>query len=131
MSVTVPPDTQTWVDAVTYGYYGERTDPFPDSLYVPGVQADLTPTIDVAGVTPATGAEAGNEPVEVTGTLLFRAMVKFGTAEASSVVVAQDGTSLSCSTPPGVAGAVDVVVITPGGEATATDGFTYEAPPAP
>jgi hypothetical protein len=125
VSVTVPPDTETWVDAVTYGYVGERTDPFPDTLYVPGVQADLTPTIDVGGVTPATGAEAGNEPVTITGTLLFRALVKFGTEQASSVVVAQDGTSLTCTTPTGVAGAVDVVVITPGGEATATGGFTY------
>jgi hypothetical protein len=33
----VPPDTETWAEAVTHGFYGERTDPLPDEVY----QADF------------------------------------------------------------------------------------------
>lgn len=127
MSVSVPPDTSTWEEAVTHGFYGERTDPYPDTLYVPGVQADLSPTL--SAVTPATGPETGGTAVVVTGTLLFTSEVIFGGMGAAVTAAAEDGTSLDCVTPAGVAGpgAVLVSVVTPGGYGELADGFTYEA----
>ena len=129
MSVSVPPDTGSWEEAVTHGFYGERTDPYPDTLYVPGIQADVTPT--ASGATPATGPEAGGTAVTVTGSLLFSPVVTFGGAGATVGAVAEDGTSVECTSPPGVAGIVDIVVTTPGGTVALVDGFTYEAPPPP
>ena len=128
MSTTVPEATSTWEEAVAAGFHGARTDPYPDSLYVPGLQADVTPT--VAGVAPATGPEAGGTVVTVTGTLLFSPVVLFGGAGAAVTTVAEDGTSVECTSPAGV-GAVDVVVTTPGGSVTTAGAFTYEAPPPP
>ena len=124
----VPPDTHSWAEAVAQGYYGERTDPFPDTLYKPGVQADLAPT--VTAVAPATGPEAGGTAVTLTGTLMFHPVVTFGGQGAAVTSAAEDGTSVVCTTPLGT-GAVDVVVATQGGSVTKAAAFTYEAPPPP
>jgi large repetitive protein len=128
VSTSVPPDTDSWHEAVTHGFYGARTDPLPDSVYVPGIQADVDPV--VSGCTPATGPEAGGTEVTISGTLLFAPVVAFGGATATITSVADDGTSVVCTSPAGV-GAVDVTVTTPGGTATVTGGFTYEPPPEP
>lgn len=58
MSISVPPDTESWEDAVTYGYHGARTDPLPDEVYAPGadpadIPVSLT-TVDPAELDPAT-----------------------------------------------------------------------------
>lgn len=128
--IPVPPDTDSWEEAVTHGFFGERTDPYPDTLYVPGIQADpdLTPT--VTDVDPATGPEAGNIYVTLTGTLLFSPVVTIGGAGVTLAGSGQDGTWVGGYTPPGT-GVADIVVTTPGGTVTLTGGYTYEAPPPP
>jgi uncharacterized protein (TIGR03437 family) len=66
--------------------------------------------------------------VTITATNLARAssVTCGGTPAPFSVVSA---TTLSAVTPPGTAGAVDVVVTNPAGSATATGAFTYVAGP--
>jgi hypothetical protein len=54
--------------------------------------------------------------------------VRFGGAEATNVVVVSD-TEITCNTPPGAAGAIDVTVTTDAGSDTLTGGYTYEAAP--
>jgi Na+-translocating ferredoxin:NAD+ oxidoreductase RnfG subunit len=83
-----------------------------------------TPTITL--IDPATGAAAGGTAVTITGT-------EFGTTPAvtfdgvtATSIVRVSATSITCVTPAGSAGAVDVVVTnTDTGTITATDGFTY------
>lgn len=124
MSFTTPPDTGSWEEATTHGFYGERTDRFPDTLYVPGVQEDVAPT--VSGVSPDTGPEPGGFAVTITGTLLFASVVTFGGRGATVTSAKPDGTSVTCTCPANAEGAVDIVVSTAGGSVTVEDGFTYE-----
>ena len=64
----------------------------------------------------------------ISGTALTTTeSVTFGGAPAAFTVVSD--TQLAVITPPGAVGAVDVVVTTAGGSATATGAFTYVAPP--
>lgn len=124
----VPPDTHSWAEAVAQGYYGERTDPFPDTLYKPGVQANLAPTVTT--VAPATGPEAGGTAVTLTGTLMFHPVVTFGGQAAAITSAAEDGTSVVCTSPPGT-GAVHVDVTTQGGTVSKAGAFTYDYPEPP
>jgi len=81
------------------------------------------PTITL--VAPATGLAAGGTAVTLTGVnYVTGATVTFGGAAATSVVVVS-GISITCATPAHAAGAVNVVVTTAYGAATATGGFTY------
>ncbi|WP_042431839.1 IPT/TIG domain-containing protein [Streptacidiphilus anmyonensis] len=82
----------------------------------------------VATVVPDEGPTSGGTAVTVTGTSLTttQSVTVGGTLAPFSVI---DDTSLSVVTPPGTAGAADVVVTTTGGSATATGGFTYVAGP--
>lgn len=84
------------------------------------------PTITT--VNPASGPTSGGTAVTITGTdLTTTDEVTFdGTAAPFSVISA---TSLSAVSPPGAAGAVDVVVSNAAGSDTATDAFTYVAGP--
>ena len=130
MSTSVPPDTDSWHEAVTHGFYGERTDPYPDSIYVPGIQADVAPT--VTSIIPPNGPEAGGYQLTVMGTNLYASTVVLiggATAETVDTLPGGDGVVVTC--PPGVVGAVDVVVTTPGGTVTVEGGFTYDPPPEP
>jgi hypothetical protein len=87
---------------------------------------DTTPTI--SGLTPTSGSTNGGDTVTITGTNLANTeAVTFGGTPASFGVI-DDGT-IAAVTPPGAAGAVDVVVTTPGGSATDPAAFTYVAPP--
>ena len=131
MSTSVPPDTATWAEAVTHGFYGERTDPLPDSIYVPGIQVDpdLAPT--VTSLSPATGPEAGGIEVVIYGTLLFAPIVTVGGATATVMTQTEDGEAIAITLPAGVAGTADVTVTTAGGTVTAPAAFTYEAAPPP
>ncbi len=78
-------------------------------------------------VSPATGSIDGGESVTITGTgFQDGATVTFGGAAATSVVVVGP-TSITCTTPAGAEGLVDVVVTNPDAQAgTLNDGFTYE-----
>jgi hypothetical protein len=80
-------------------------------------------------ILPANGLAAGGTAVTLSGT-------GFKGAGFSATSVTFDGTpaacevpsstSITCSTPAHAAGAVDVVVTTPGGSATLSGGYTYE-----
>ncbi|MEU0009243.1 IPT/TIG domain-containing protein [Streptomyces sp. NPDC006314] len=82
----------------------------------------------VTGVAPSSGPTSGGTGVTITGTHLDTTdSVSFGGVVAPFSVV--NATTLSAVTPPGAAGPVDVVVTNPAGADTATDAFTYVAPP--
>lgn len=81
------------------------------------------PTITT--VTPSTGTTAGGTAFTIVGTNLTgaTALTIGGTAATSRVVV--DDTHITAVTPAKTAGAYDVVVTTPAGSGTKTNGFTY------
>ncbi|MDX3076986.1 IPT/TIG domain-containing protein [Streptomyces sp. NPDC088354] len=79
-------------------------------------------------VTPTQGPTSGGTSVTLIGTALTStSAVTFDGTPVPFTVIAD--TVVSVITPPGSAGAVDVVVTTDGGSATATGGFTYVAGP--
>jgi hypothetical protein len=84
------------------------------------------PTIGT--INPNTGSTAGGTALTITGTNLGSTeSVTFDGAAAPFVPV--NSTTLSVVSPPGAAGAADVVVTNPAGTATAAGGFTYVASP--
>ncbi len=89
--------------------------------------AQATPTLTVTSVTPAQGPEAGGTAVSIVGTAFSTTgttTVSFGANPATNVTVVSE-TSITCTTPAGTAGAVNVSVTTGGNTATLTGGFTY------
>jgi hypothetical protein len=82
----------------------------------------------VTTVTPNSGSTSGGTAVTITGTNLDTTeSVTFGGTPAPFAVL--NATTLSVVTPPGTAGAVDVVVTNPAGSATDVGAFTYVAAP--
>lgn len=85
--------------------------------------AEVAPVITT--LTPATGGVAGGTAVVATGTNLGGSTgVTVGGAAATAFSVVSE-TELHFTTPAGTAGARDVVVSNPAGNATKTGGFTY------
>lgn len=85
----------------------------------------LAPT--VTGISPTSGPTTGGTTVTITGTNFTGATaVKFGTTAASSFTV-NSPTQITATSPVGVAGAVDITVITAGGTSavSSVDKFTY------
>ncbi|GAB2769400.1 IPT/TIG domain-containing protein [Streptomyces bullii] len=84
------------------------------------------PTIGT--ISPTSGPTSGGTAVTITGTNLDSTdSVTFdGVAAPFSVI---NATTLSVVTPPGTAGAADVVVTNPSGSDTAVGGFSYVAGP--
>jgi LPXTG-motif cell wall-anchored protein len=84
----------------------------------------------VTSVDPDNGPSAGGTPVTIHGSGFTGAGAPtFGGTTASNVDVVDD-TTITATTPAHAAGAVDVVVTTPDASGTATDAFTYNAPPS-
>ncbi len=82
----------------------------------------------VTSVTPASGPTSGGTAVTLTGTdLATTDSVTFGGTPAPFAIISS--TTVAAVTPPGTAGAVDVVLSNPAGDATVTAGFTYVAGP--
>ncbi|MBZ9641731.1 IPT/TIG domain-containing protein [Streptomyces sp. PSKA30] len=82
----------------------------------------------IGSLTPTSGPTSGGTAVTITGTNLDSTdSVTFGGATAPFSVI--NATTLSVVTPPGTAGAADVVVTNPSGSDTATGAFTYVAGP--
>jgi hypothetical protein len=105
VSVTTPGGTATRSNAFTHVY--------------------IAPTI--ASVSPDTGPDTGGTSITITGTnLLGASAVRIGGTLATALAVV-NGTTLTCVTPAGTAGARDVQVTVPGGSVTSTGGFTYVA----
>ncbi|MET9062867.1 IPT/TIG domain-containing protein [Streptomyces antibioticus] len=82
----------------------------------------------IASLTPASGPTSGGTAVTITGTNLdsTESVTFDGTPAPFSVI---NATTLSAVTPPGAAGAVDVVVTNAAGSDTETGAFTYVAGP--
>ena len=82
----------------------------------------------VTSITPNIGPVGGGTAVTIAGTMFTGATgVNIGGNPATAVVVVGP-TSITCTTPAGVAGAVDVDVVTPTGTLTGTNLFVYGAP---
>jgi len=87
-------------------------------------------TPSVTAITPTSGTVAGGTSVKISGTMLTGATaVKFGTTAATSFTVATTGSLITATAPAGVAGTVDITVVTPSGTTAvvAGDKFTYVA----
>ena len=84
----------------------------------------------VASVSPATGDASGGLPVTITGTnFATGAIVSFGVATASKVVVV-NSTTITALTPPHVAGSANVVVTNSAGDqGSLPNGFVYTSTP--
>jgi len=80
----------------------------------------------ITDISPATGSTAGGTAVTITGTeFATGATVTFGGVSATDIVIVS-ATEITCVTPAGTAGAVDVVVTnTDTGTVTSAGGFTY------
>ncbi|MGW0033085.1 phage tail tube protein [Streptomyces sp. NPDC003314] len=79
----------------------------------------------ITTVTPSTGPAAGGTSVTIKGTnLLSVTDVLFGSTSGVDTLTVND-TTITTITPPGTAGAKDVVLTFAGGTATKTGGFTY------
>ncbi len=82
--------------------------------------------ITVTAINPDTGTTSGGTGVTLTGTGLTNASaITFGGVPATSVNVV-NSTTVTAVTPAHIAEVVDVVVSTPDGDATLTNGYTYE-----
>jgi hypothetical protein len=86
------------------------------------------PAPTIGGIAPNSGPMAGGTSVVITGTNLTGGTVTCGGLPATCIV--DSPTQITCTSPAHAAGAVDVVVTTPGGPATSAGGFTYIAGPA-
>lgn len=94
-------------------------------LAVPREQAYAAPAITT--LTPTTGSTGGGTLLTIYGSgFLSGAYVSVGGVLSPSVTV-QSSSQLTALTPPGVAGAVQVVVINPDGLTAFASGFTYTA----
>ncbi len=84
----------------------------------------------VTSVNPNSGPTAGGTAVTISGANFDAgATVEFGGNACANANVAS-ATEITCDTPAGAAGAVDVSVENPDGQSdTLTDGFTYVSPP--
>ena len=128
-------DSDTSITAITPAHAAGAVDV---AVTAPGGSASLTngftyaaPVPTITNVTPATGTTAGGTSVTITGTNLTGATsVTFGGTPAATFTV-DSATQITAETPARAAGTVDVAVTTPGGGATATDGFSFEAPVRP
>jgi hypothetical protein len=90
--------------------------------------AQALPT--VTAVAPNNGTTAGGTAVTITGTNFQNASaVTFGGTAATGITVV-NATTITATTPAHAAGAVNVVVTTPGGAGTLPNGYTYVAPGA-
>lgn len=88
----------------------------------------VAPVPTLTSVSPNSGTTAGVTSVTLTGTNFSGATsVTFGGTAASEFTVV-NATTITATTPAHAAGAVDVVVNTPGGMAILTNGYTFLLP---
>ena len=88
------------------------------------------PDVRITAISPVTGPIAGGTTVTLTGTgFTAGTLVRFGGSPAS--VTIDSATQITALTPSGAAGAVDVIVSTPGGPWTSRGAFTYFDPTGP
>ncbi len=86
-----------------------------------------SPNPSITSLTPTSGPTVGGTSVTITGLLLTGTTdVQFDGNSATSIVVVDDNT-ITCDTPAGTVGAVDVEIFNPAGDDTFVGGFTYYA----
>lgn len=101
---------------------------FPAGQAPAGAVTYVGPTL--VSVNPGDGATTGGTRVVLTGTGLGQASaVTFAGVAGTDLVVSEDGTQLTVTTPAGAAGLVDVVVTLPGTDALLPRGFLYRVAP--
>lgn len=89
------------------------------------------PAPTITGVAPASGPVGGGTTLTVTGSGFFEGIaVAVGDGECSDIAFDSE-TQLTCVTPPGEPGPVDMGVATPGGIDILLDAFTYVVSPDP
>ncbi len=121
LTAIFPPGTAGAVEVVVTNPDGQTSEPQTFAYLA-------SPT--VTGIEPASGIEAGGQSVTLTGADFQEgATVTFGETAASDVMV-MDAMTLTAVSPPGMAGAVEVVVTNPDGQTSEPQTFTYVAPPA-
>jgi hypothetical protein len=115
-------DAESWecvwvgADATTWGITETRTFTGPPS-----------PNPSITSLSPTSGPTTGGTSVTIIGLLLTGTTdVQFDGNSATSIVVVDDST-ITCDTPAGALGAVDVEIFNPAGNDTLTNGFTYYA----
>lgn len=121
-SGTATAATVTGTATLSATAYGSHT-----ALRISPTAAGPAPT--VTSLSPSTGSTSGGTSVTITGTNLTGATsVMFGTNAATSVVV-NSSTSISCVSPAGSAGTVNVTVTTANGTSATGSGnvYTYAA----
>ncbi|WP_376691262.1 IPT/TIG domain-containing protein [Wenzhouxiangella sp. EGI_FJ10409] len=96
-----------------------------------GFEYVAVPPPSIASVTPNSGTEAGGTDITITGSgFQSGATVTIGGAACAGIVVVDD-TTITCTTPPGAEGPVDVVVENPDAQISRLQGgFTYTGVPA-
>ncbi len=107
----------TVVTSTSFNIQGSNTLAVAASIEIQG------PTL--SAINASSGTASGGAGVTLTGTLLTGATaVTFDGIAATSVTVI-NSTTVTLVTPAHAAGAVDVVITTPAGSATLTNGYTY------
>nr|WP_228489028.1 IPT/TIG domain-containing protein [Raineyella fluvialis] len=126
LTVVAPAHAAGVVDVVVQTPGGQATKTGSFTYKVPPVPAPV-----VSGLSPAEGDVGGGVKVTISGQNLTGATgVTFGGVAGTGLTV-DSATSLTVVAPAHAAGVVDVVVQTPGGQATKTGSFTYKVPPVP
>jgi len=118
----IPAHAAGTVDVTVTGYDGQSATLTNGFTYLP------PPTI--SGINPNAGSTAGGDAITITGTgFVDGATVNFGANAATNVVVV-NSTTITLTTPAGLASSVDVTVTNPDGQkATTPNGYTYLDPP--
>ncbi|MEZ4264865.1 MAG: IPT/TIG domain-containing protein [Myxococcota bacterium] len=116
--VRAPPGAPGLTDIVV-------TSPFASVVLADAFSWKAASELDVTAVEPAQGAIGGGTVVVLSGHgFAADATVRIGALEATAVTRLSDG-SLRATTPPGSAGAADVIVSSGGVESRLSGGFTY------
>ncbi len=87
------------------------------------------PTINAGGINPSSGPTAGGTLITITGTNLSGATAVTVGGNPATLVTVLNATTVTAVTPPGTAGAQNVIVTTPGGTNATPGQFTYVAIP--
>jgi formylglycine-generating enzyme required for sulfatase activity/CxxC motif-containing protein (DUF1111 family)/subtilisin-like proprotein convertase family protein len=105
------------------------TTPYGSGSLANAYTAVVYPPPTVSSITPNVGPIAGGTAVTISGSDFTGATsVTIGGVAATNLVVVSTST-ITATTPAGTAGAKNVVVTSPWGQGTLTNGFTYFAPP--
>lgn len=125
-SNTVQTLNNVTVDATAKTVTGQTTS---FSRFWASVAVQTTPPAPtISSVSPASGSTAGGTAITINGNnFAFGTNVSIGGVSASNVVIVSK-TRITCTTPSGSAGAVNVEVMNTAGTATRENGYTYTAP---